>query len=232
MFLIFHNKKGFTLIELLVVISIISFISSIVLASFQSAKLKTQEASIKKDLQSIKTQAELSYSKTGDYSLVEQDIEIILKHINDNGGTAKYISSNNFSEGYIRYAVSVILNSDRKKNWSVSDSSNIVTWDTMDLNTFKRQWSVAQTDCKNSGGRLPTIEELKALCEAGLKAPENFFNSDAPYWSNNILTNIPSTIAPRAQSAPTSLELDATDNQCTAHTVYRYDQRYRSLDAR
>jgi len=186
------KNRGFTLIELLVVISIISLLSTVVMASLNQSRKKAQIAGIKSDLQSIKTQAEISYSKTGDYSTVEADIAPILMHINSNGGTAAFVSSN-FSlinEGYKRYAVSVKLNSDTTKNWSVSDSYNIVTWDTMDPNPIatKRSWSISKTDCKNSGGRLPTIEELKSLYDSGINAPSNYLNSEF-YWSENQTAN-------------------------------------------
>ncbi len=47
------KNRGFTLIELLVVISIISFLSSIVLASLNTARNKAQTAKAKEDMQQI-----------------------------------------------------------------------------------------------------------------------------------------------------------------------------------
>lgn len=57
-------KRGFTLIELLVVIAIIGLLSSIVLASLNSARTKGTDAAIKSDLNNIRAQAELYYTNT------------------------------------------------------------------------------------------------------------------------------------------------------------------------
>jgi len=57
----FTNTKGFTLIELLVVIAIIGILSSIVLASLNSARDKGANAAVKADLQGVRSQAEITY---------------------------------------------------------------------------------------------------------------------------------------------------------------------------
>jgi type IV pilus assembly protein PilA len=55
------KKKGFTLIELLVVIAIIGILSSVVLASLNSARNKGADAAIKGNLNGMRAQAELYY---------------------------------------------------------------------------------------------------------------------------------------------------------------------------
>lgn len=69
MFTLIHKKqnKGFTLIELLVVIAIISLLSSIVMASLSSARMKARDAKRLATLRSIGTALELYYSKYGSY---------------------------------------------------------------------------------------------------------------------------------------------------------------------
>lgn len=55
------HARGFTLIELLVVIAIIGILSSVVLASLNTARNKGADAAIKSNLDSARAQAELFY---------------------------------------------------------------------------------------------------------------------------------------------------------------------------
>lgn len=61
------KKKGFTLIELLVVISIISFLSSIVIGQFNSARSKARDTRRIQDLTQIRNALELYYLENGIY---------------------------------------------------------------------------------------------------------------------------------------------------------------------
>lgn len=177
-------KKGFTLIELLVVIAIIGILSSIVLASLNSARARGQEANIKSNLKNIQTQAELSYDTPGNYSLVCIDTKIanMITSIENAGGTAKCYSYDN-----TRWGVSVKSNSDNTKNWSV-DSSSVVTWDTADKPVS--DWATANTNCAATGGRLPSIEELKALSLSYSSATPPSFVANF-YWSGTTHSTSP-----------------------------------------
>ncbi|PIS13297.1 MAG: prepilin-type cleavage/methylation domain-containing protein, partial [Candidatus Tagabacteria bacterium CG09_land_8_20_14_0_10_41_14] len=55
------NKKGFTLIELLVVIAIIGILSSVVLASLNSARKKARDARRVADIKQIQLALEMYF---------------------------------------------------------------------------------------------------------------------------------------------------------------------------
>jgi len=64
------NRKGFTLIELLVVIAIIGILSSVVLASLNTARDRGTDAAIKSEIQGMRAAAEINYDADPDYSEV------------------------------------------------------------------------------------------------------------------------------------------------------------------
>jgi general secretion pathway protein G len=61
------HTKGFTLIELLVVVAIISLLSSIVMSSLTSARVKAKDSKIKEEFHQLQQALYLYYDKHGKY---------------------------------------------------------------------------------------------------------------------------------------------------------------------
>ena len=62
-----YSNRGFTLIELLVVIAIIGILSSVVLASLNTARSRSNDTAIKANLSTLKVQSEFYYDINGNY---------------------------------------------------------------------------------------------------------------------------------------------------------------------
>jgi prepilin-type N-terminal cleavage/methylation domain-containing protein len=63
-----NKKKGFTLMELLVVVAIIGILATIVLASLNTAREKSQYAKSKTVVSQLRTQAEIFFLENNGYS--------------------------------------------------------------------------------------------------------------------------------------------------------------------
>jgi prepilin-type N-terminal cleavage/methylation domain-containing protein len=70
----FKRNKGFTLIELLVVIAIIGVLSSVVLASLNSARQKSRDAKRISDISQIQLALELYFDTNGEYPVALADL--------------------------------------------------------------------------------------------------------------------------------------------------------------
>ena len=65
------TTRGFTLIELLVVIAIIGVLSSVVLASLNTARLKAADASVKSEVVQLRNIMAFEYTDTGTYDAIK-----------------------------------------------------------------------------------------------------------------------------------------------------------------
>lgn len=181
-----YKKYGFTLVELLVVVAIIGVLASVVLASLNTARNKGKIAAIKSNLKNMIPQAELVY--TSNYSgICTGSLAGILTAIDNGGGKSGcYVHSYDYS----RWGASAKLNSDPTKNYTV-DQNGVSTWDTADLTSANlpggntKNWDEATAACTAIGGRLPTLEQLKALSLAySSTTPTDAGFVAGVYWSN------------------------------------------------
>ncbi len=87
------SKRGFTLIELLVVIAIIGILSSVVLASLNSARKKGRDARRISDMKQMQLALELYYDANGSTYPVSAALATISGTVPDAGMYPTYIAS-------------------------------------------------------------------------------------------------------------------------------------------
>jgi prepilin-type N-terminal cleavage/methylation domain-containing protein len=220
------KQSGFTLIELLIVIAIVGTLSTIIIASLNSAREKGKIAAIKSNLRNMVSQMELSYSDVGNYSAISTGgtdmrpntfcigpVANMATAIKNGGAKSRCLSTNQagWSDLAQRWGASALIptTSSPVKAWSVSNLG-AVTWDAKGVNAagvsvdtdVGMNWITAVAACATSGGRLPTIEELKTLADAQCEAlgsadctvdsarnPPGF--SSGGYWSSTTMPSFP-----------------------------------------
>ncbi len=223
-----NTNNAFTLIELLVVVAIIGILSSVVITSLNSAREKSKIASIKSTLKQLYNQAAINQVENGSFTgsnpsysnlTCSGNLAPIIKPLEDQGIIVKCFSfygspygGNYTGDDYNRFAATALIyDTGELKAWSV-DENGVVKWDTQGVNStgafvtpdITASWTNAQNRCALSGGRLPSIEQLRTLSHAWYSkantdgdvdpwAPLGFVASI--YWSSTPVPSSPTTLA-------------------------------------
>jgi len=140
------STRGFTLIELLVVIAIIGILSSVVLASLNSARVKGADAAIKENMNNMRAQADLYYdTNTSSYGTLASTtnagcLNAVTSVFSDTtitkalAAVAQQTGGANIACGASPsfYAMAAQLKTDSTKGFCVASSgiTKIITWNT------------------------------------------------------------------------------------------------------
>lgn len=127
MFKLRKEEEGFTLIELLVVIAIIGILSSVVLASLNSARAKGSDAAVKSEVSSIKAEGAIFYDTNNTYVGLFADGtqgKKLLDSATSKGDLSKTAVS---TSSITSFAVSVPLKSVTNGWFCIDDSGNSTT---------------------------------------------------------------------------------------------------------
>lgn len=144
-----NHKKGFTLIELLVVIAIIGILSSVVLASLNSARTKARDARRVSDIKQIQLALELYadanskypvniYADTNSLKGTGNGASLSVVPTDPSGGNYKYAVNNVTTATAYHLAATLeqaagattLENSDRDMNSSAAGSGTLLSWPT------------------------------------------------------------------------------------------------------
>ncbi len=170
-------SPGFTLIEILVVVSIIGFLTTIVLVSLNSAKERAKETAGIQQLGQVKNAINMFYTDNGYYPGGNIfDLETALSK-----GSKIYISEITPNPQLMYYTMFVDGDINNIcQSWHKQCTKYVLLlWDLNDSGSGSMNWQEANDLCISKGERLPDKNELYE----GISTNAANFQSYQTYWS-------------------------------------------------
>ena len=146
---------GFTLIEILVVVSIIGFITTIVIVSLNSAKEKAKETAGIQQLKQVKNAINMFFSDNGYYPETQEGINSLENLLTGVGGGKVYIPEITKNSQLMYFGTSTDSIS---CNNSKCPTYSLTLWDSKDSGKMSRSTGISY--CVSKGKRLPTKNEF------------------------------------------------------------------------
>jgi len=150
-------NRGFTLIELLVVIAIIGILSSIVLVSLNSSRLKTKDSAVMTLLANIKLQAEIYYDLNNNSYKFVCDVIPTNKGLGGEFGPGLLFDTKNATG---------IVSLGPKTSYIIAG-----TWNTVTCHDSKEGWAVEAPTSKS------TLSKPRMYCVDSKKMVEEYQNN-------------------------------------------------------
>lgn len=169
-------KKGFTLIELLVVVAIISLLSSIVMASLNSARGKAKDAAIKAAMSEVSNLMALNFSDYGSYCQIQPQAVWISAYVSCDAAFSSAITSGYKYAQKARDLCNNIYNNAAPPSWGG--------------NGYKMLIYLSSGDCTNTYSWEALLNNGKWYCN-GTSGKGEYPDENSGYYSHPGCYNTP-----------------------------------------